>query len=63
MNTSYCQHTLAWWSHGSGPQLTCTEAVESLKRWEGVEGTVLLFNDLLKEEQGQNCYNNVTLNY
>ena len=41
------------WLPGSGPAYqTCAEVMEALSKWEGVDKTMRLLQDLLKEEQG-----------
>ncbi|XP_019851854.1 PREDICTED: nephrocystin-3-like [Amphimedon queenslandica] len=39
------------WLSSSEPQLSSSEAVEMLRGWEGMEGTLKLFQDLLKLEE------------
>ena len=42
------------WSLGSNlPQLSATEVVDTLSKWEGVEETITLFDDMIKAEQSK----------
>ena len=42
------------WSLGSNlPQLSAIEVVDTLSKWEGVEETITLFGDMIKDEQSK----------
>ena len=36
---------------GSLPQLSATEVVESLGRWQGMEDTIVTFDEMIKSEK------------
>ena len=38
---------------GSLPQLSATEIVESLCRWEGMDDTAAVFDELIRSERGK----------
>ena len=55
MNTSVCPSDMTverWSLDTSLPQLSAGEIVESLTRWEGMEDTIVLFQDMIRMEKG-----------
>ena len=38
------------------PNLTASEVVEALSKWEGMEDTIVLFKEQLEKEHGEQCF-------